>query len=79
MSHEIRTPLNGVVAMAEVLTTRDLPERDRELVDIIRSSGVTLERLLSDILDVARIESGQVAIDPAPFDLEQVTRDVVAL
>ncbi len=79
MSHEIRTPLNGVVAMAEVLTTRDLPERDRELVDIIRSSGVTLERLLSDILDVARIEAGQVAIDSTPFDLEQVTRDVAVL
>ncbi len=79
MSHEIRTPLNGVVAMAEVLTTRDLPEQDRELVNIIRSSGVTLERLLSDILDVARIESGQVAIEPAPFDLEQAARDVVAL
>ncbi|WP_427791814.1 ATP-binding protein [Brevundimonas diminuta] len=79
MSHEIRTPLNGVVAMAETLASRDLPERDRELVDIIRSSGVTLERLLSDILDVSRIESGQVAIDPAPFDLEAAVRDVSAL
>ena len=79
MSHEIRTPLNGVVAMAETLASRDLPERDRELVGIIRSSGVTLERLLSDILDVSRIESGQVAIDPAPFDLETEVRDVSAL
>ena len=79
MSHEIRTPLNGVVAMADALAGRELPERDRELVDVIRSSGVTLERLLSDILDVARIESGEVAIEPAPFDLEQAVRDVVAL
>ncbi|SJM58834.1 sensory box histidine kinase/response regulator [Brevundimonas diminuta 3F5N] len=79
MSHEIRTPLNGVVAMAEALAGRDLREQDRELVNIIRSSGVTLERLLSDILDVARIESGQLAIEPAPFDLEQAARDVVAL
>src|SRR5690606_14029712 len=79
MSHEIRTPLNGVVAMAEALAARDLPEADRQLVDIIRSSGVTLERLLSDILDVARIESGKVAIEPAPFDLEQSVREVAAL
>ncbi|WP_313574623.1 ATP-binding protein [Brevundimonas sp.] len=79
MSHEIRTPLNGVVAMAEALAGRDLREQDRELVNIIRSSGVTLERLLSDILDVARIESGQLAIEPTPFDLEQAARDVVAL
>ncbi|MBN9480154.1 MAG: response regulator [Bordetella sp.] len=79
MSHEIRTPLNGVVAMAEALAMRDLHERDRELVDIIRSSGVTLERLLSDILDVARIESGQLTVEPAPFNLEQTVRDVAAL
>ncbi|MEN5146111.1 hybrid sensor histidine kinase/response regulator [Brevundimonas diminuta] len=79
MSHEIRTPLNGVVAMAETLAGRDLSERDLELVNIIRSSGVTLERLLSDILDVSRIESGQVAIDPAPFDLEAAVRDVSGL
>ncbi|MEN5114124.1 ATP-binding protein [Brevundimonas diminuta] len=79
MSHEIRTPLNGVVAMAEALAGRDLREQDRELVNIIRSSGVTLERLLSDILDVARIESGKVTIEPAPFDLEEASRDVSAL
>ncbi|WP_240387270.1 ATP-binding protein [Brevundimonas naejangsanensis] len=79
MSHEIRTPLNGVVAMADALSQRGLPERDRELVDVIRSSGVTLERLLSDILDLARIETGELAIDPAPFDLGQAVRDVVAM
>jgi len=49
------------------------------MVELIRSSGVTLERLLSDILDSARIESGQVAIEPAPFDLEQAVGDIGAL
>ena len=49
------------------------------MVELIRSSGVTLERLLSDILDSAKIESGQVAIEPAPFDLEQTVSDIAAL
>jgi signal transduction histidine kinase/ActR/RegA family two-component response regulator len=79
MSHEIRTPLNGVVSMADSLTRRPLAPQEREMVELIRSSGVTLERLLSDILDSAKIESGQVAIEPAPFDLEQVVGDIGAL
>ena len=79
MSHEIRTPLNGVVSMADSLTRRPLGEQEREMVDLIRSSGVTLERLLSDILDSAKIESGQVAVEPAPFDLEQAVSDTGAL
>ncbi|NJC40064.1 signal transduction histidine kinase/ActR/RegA family two-component response regulator [Brevundimonas alba] len=79
MSHEIRTPLNGVVSMADSLTRRPLGVQEREMVELIRSSGVTLERLLSDILDTAKIESGQVAIEPAPFDLEQLIGDIAAL
>ena len=79
MSHEIRTPLNGVVSMADALARRDLDAQEHEMVELIRSSGATLERLLSDILDSAKIESGQVAIEPVAFDLEQTVADVAAL
>ena len=80
MSHEIRTPLNGVVAMADALARVDtLKPREHEMVEVIRSSGVTLERLLSDILDSAKIESGQVTIEPAPFHLGQLAHDVAVL
>ena len=79
MSHEIRTPLNGVVAMADALAAARLPEKEREMVEVIRASGVTLERLLSDILDLARIESGQVTIETAPFHLGEAIRGVAAL
>ena len=79
MSHEIRTPLNGVVSMADSLSRRPLGEQEHEMVELIRSSGATLERLLSDILDSARIESGQVTIEPAPFNLEQAVADIGAL
>jgi len=79
MSHEIRTPLNGVVAMADALARSDLGPREREMVDIVRSSSDTLERLLSDILDTAKIESGQITIEPAPFHLANVVRETAAL
>jgi signal transduction histidine kinase/ActR/RegA family two-component response regulator len=79
MSHEIRTPLNGVVAMADALAGARLPRKEKEMVEVIRSSGVTLERLLSDVLDLARIESGQVTIEVAPFHLGDAVRDVASL
>jgi signal transduction histidine kinase/CheY-like chemotaxis protein len=79
MSHEIRTPLNGVVSMADSLARRDLDAQEHEMVELIRSSGATLERLLSDILDSAKIESGQVTLEPVAFDLEQAVSDVAAL
>jgi len=79
LSHEIRTPLNGVVAMADALAQRDLNTDEQDMVEVIRSSGATLERLLSDILDSARIESGQVTIEAAPFHLERAVHDVAAL
>ncbi|CAN5202574.1 response regulator [soil metagenome] len=76
MSHEIRTPLNGIVAMADTLSRAVLKPREQEMVGVIRASGLTLERLLSDILDTAKIESGQVTIDPAPTALAEALRGV---
>jgi CheY-like chemotaxis protein len=69
MSHEIRTPLNGVIGTAGALTRRPLSRDEQEMVALIQSSGHTLERLLSDILDQAKIESGQFELLSAPFDL----------
>ena len=79
MSHEIRTPLNGVVGMAEMLGRSELDAKDREMVEIIRSSSLTLERLLSDILDIARVEAGQVHLEAAPLHAGEVVRAVAAL
>ena len=71
MSHEIRTPLNGVIALAGALSQTRLDGRQQEMVSLLRSSGETLERLLSDILDLSRIEAGKLAIENRPFDLRQ--------
>ncbi|KQV62373.1 MULTISPECIES: ATP-binding protein [unclassified Caulobacter] len=79
MSHEIRTPLNGIIAGADLLSKTCPDPRARELVDIIAASGRSLERLLSDVLDLVRVEAGQMLIENAPFGLGDMARSVAAL
>jgi signal transduction histidine kinase/ActR/RegA family two-component response regulator len=79
MSHELRTPLNGVVGMADLLSRARLGARERKMVEIIRASGASLERLLSDLLDLARVEAGRVAIESAPFQPGEAVRAVTSL
>ena len=74
MSHEIRTPLNAVLGMAQVMEgdTLSAPQRDR--LGLIRDAGQTLLGVLNDILDLSRIEAGQLTISLAPFELEGLAR-----
>lgn len=73
MSHEIRTPLNGVVGVVGLLASTPLSPRQEELTEIIRSSSEQLRRILGDVLDLARIESGQFTVSKEGFCLaEQV-------
>ena len=71
MSHEIRTPLNGVIGIVDALSRTELSPHQLEMVELVRSSGTTLERLVSDILDVSKIEAGQLTLESRPFDLEE--------
>lgn len=69
MSHELRTPLNGVIGVADLLGRTVLDERQRELVSIIQTSSAQLKSLIGEILDLARIETGELALKTEPFDL----------
>jgi signal transduction histidine kinase len=58
MSHEIRSPLSSVVSMAKILTTTKLDREHRQLLDVMISSGDLVLKLINDILDLSKIESG---------------------
>ena len=79
MSHEIRTPLNGVIGLAQALARTDLSPGQTEMLDLIQSSGHTLQALLSDILDLARVESGRLELADHPFDLTRAVQEAAQL
>jgi signal transduction histidine kinase/CheY-like chemotaxis protein len=79
MSHELRTPLNGVIALGSVLAKEQTTERGRQTADLVVASGRLLEQVLTDILDISRIEAGQLPIDVAPFDLGECVETIAAL
>ena len=74
MSHEIRTPLNGVLGMAQVMARDELALSQRERLDVIRQSGEALTALLNNVLDLSKIEAGQMEIEAIAFDLGALTR-----
>jgi PAS domain S-box-containing protein len=71
MSHEIRTPLNGVLGLSSFLEEQTLPEPVREMGKLIRTSGEILRRVLDDVLDFSKIESGKLELEKEPFSLRE--------
>lgn len=80
MSHEIRTPLHAIIASSELLLGRnDLPPEAAEKSRIIAQSGELLLKQIGDILDLSKIESGQVELESMPFALVPLVKDCAAL
>ena len=77
MSHEIRTPLNAIVGFSQLLAETDDPEERHEFVEIIDSNNRMLLQLISDILDLAKIESGTMDLKFADMNVKEVINEIV--
>jgi signal transduction histidine kinase/DNA-binding response OmpR family regulator len=77
ISHEVRTPMNGVLGMTELLLGTPLSAKQRDYVQTIHSSGNELLNLINEILDISRLESGQMELDDVQFDLNALTEDCI--
>jgi len=78
MSHEIRTPMNGVLGFAQLLEHSDLSVQQHDFVTSIRSSAESLLRVINDVLDFSKIESGHMEIEANSFSLESCIEDAIA-
>ncbi len=76
MSHEIRTPMNGIMGFANLLLEEVENVEHKEYLEIISKSADRLLATINDVLDISRIEAGQVLISKSEFDLNQILREV---
>jgi len=80
MSHELRTPMTAILGYADLLTSPDISASDRaEFVQNIRRSGRHLLSIINDILDISRVESGQLEVEMAPISPVQIFEEVLSL
>lgn len=79
MSHEIRTPLNGLLGMLSLSLDGPLSSEQRQQLSIAYASGKVLVRLLNDVLDLSKYESGQMELEQIPFDLGTLVEDAATL
>lgn len=76
MSHEIRTPMHGITGMCEALASTSLSARQREQLNTIKDAGVSLLTVLNDILDLSKIEAGQLELRCIDFNIVDTVESV---
>lgn len=72
MSHEIRTPMNAVIGMSHLLAQTTLSDKQHEMVATLSSSADLLLKIINDLLDISRIESGQIEFEMQPFSIAEL-------
>jgi len=77
MSHEIRTPMNGIIGLSNILLREPLPEAQREHLELIQRSAIRLMTIINDILDFSKLEAGRFELDPQPFSLRTLLKEVI--
>ncbi|MBC8319702.1 MAG: response regulator [Bacteroidetes bacterium] len=78
MSHELRTPLNSIIGFSDLLLDEDTTEDEKEMFSkLIQSAGRSLMQLIGDIIDISKIEAGQVTIKKALFNVNSFLQDVL--
>lgn len=76
MSHEIRTPMNGILGFAQLLKDENSAEKRDRYIDIIYHNGMMLVNLIDDIIDLSKIDAGQLTINPADCNLDNLMFEV---
>jgi len=76
MSHEIRTPLNAIIGMCEILEETILSKEQHDYLKVLREAGETLLAVINDVLDISKIECGDVQIEKSEFDLDGLVEKV---
>jgi PAS domain S-box-containing protein len=78
VSHELRTPINAIIGFSKMLFSTTLNLDQKEQVEMINSSGLALEKIIADILNLSKIDSGKIDIDHAPFSLRNCVQEICA-
>lgn len=79
MSHEIRTPLNSIIGITDTLAETPLNDQQSTYLDILRKANHQLMTIINDILDLSKVEAGEVQLKSHPFSLSQLLDDLIAV
>lgn len=79
MSHEIRSPMNGILGLSKLLQQSNLNSEQKDMLDVMATSGENLIQIINDILDYSKIEAGQIEIENIDFDIRKVSETIFHL
>ena len=79
VSHEVRTPMNGMLVMSELLANADLSQQNKRYAEIIHRSGTGLLTIINDLLDITKIENGQIELEEIAFSPDALVDNTVSI